>query len=421
MDGKLTIRQWVAIAFLLRLLVMPFTLQGDLLHVNKYPFFMAHGDWHVYERAASDGVNYYPPLALIFISAYQFLAQFLFPPFESFLRSIAESGSDSVISFDNLFFSLFLMKVPYLFFDGMLLSVGWKLLSNDEERRTFTVFWAVNPLAIYAPYMMGQIDLIPVFFTVLACDYSLQKGKENLACLSIAAGCLFKVFPIIFLPLVVLVAGRNLKDYLRLSLIAIVPVALVYGGFYWISGKAVFKIFLDVSYNFDASRNLQVVALRVVQAGIYALIAAHILFAVRKDIDYPLLVDYFLLIFLAVNGGIVVGFTHYWLWFLPFAVLFAIRQPRRRAVFYVLLTLIFLGGLRSRPAALGVFAPLNPEFFLSLPALQDVTGFLFDQGTYDSVIDLLTKAVLALAAVSILKNLYTTAHFNFDWRRIIAR
>ncbi|MBI4385148.1 MAG: hypothetical protein HY579_14110 [Nitrospinae bacterium] len=421
MDGKLTIRQWVAIAFLLRLLVMPFTLHGDLLHINKYPYFLSHGDWHVYEKAASDGVNYYPPLALIFISAYQFLAQFLFPPFESFLRSIAENGFDSVLSFDNLFFSLFLMKVPYLFFDGMLLSVGWKLLPNDEERRTFTVFWAVNPLAIYAPYMMGQIDLVPAFFTVLACYYSLQKGRGNLACLSIAGGCLFKVFPIIFLPLVVLVGGRNLKDYARLALVAIVPVALVYGGFYWISGKAVFKMFLDLSYNFDASQSLRILLLRVVQAGVYALVAVHILFARQGEIDCPLLIDYFLLIFLAVGGGLVLGVTQYWLWFIPFAILHAQRQPQRRAVFYVLLALIFLGGLRSRPAALGIFAPLNPEFFLSLPALQDATGFLFNQGTYDIVIDLATKAVLLSMAVVILKSLYGSAHFNFDWRRIIAR
>ena len=65
---------------------------------------------------------------------------------------------------------------------------------------------------------------------------------------------------------------------------------------------------------------------------------------------------------------------------------------------------IFIAGLKPRTATLGIFAPINPELFLSFPPLKDVTGFLLDQKTYELTIDLLYRGIIGIWALVILIN-----------------
>ena len=397
------------IGLLLRLAVMPFTMHGDMLHVYHYPHVLIHGNWHVYELAAEATVNYYPPLALLFFAGIQLLLRFLIPPFEVFTHVLLDGNPGLLFDSDHLFLSLFLMKVPYLAVEWLLIRTCWRMLPDEKEKRLFTIFWVVNPVVIYGTYMVGQFDLIPTFCVVLACYFCLREGKEHYACLAAATGCLFKIFPIIFLPVIVLIAGRSLKDYVRLLLYGIAPVIVLYYAFYLVSGDVVFKILSDLSYQTKISVDYKVLALRFFQAGVYGLVCIHIVFFTRDRLDYPVVAQYFLAIYLAVYWGMALGQTHYFLWFIPFFVLLLPQRPEWRKPFYVIVAIIFLAGLRARSACLGIFAPLNPEFFMSLPSLKDVTGFLFDQKVYDFTIKLLFKGLTAVMVVSILRNLYFPA------------
>ncbi len=388
---------------------MPFTVHGDMFHVYRVPHFLSHGEWSAYEIAAEKYLNYYPPFAMIFFAIVQVIFRLLFPGFEEFTHSLGFLTKKALYESEYLYLSLFLMKLPYLVFDCLIILICWKMMPNDKKKINFAVFWAVNPIAIYSAFMFGQFDIIPSFFVVLACYFSLQKGKEHYACLSIASGCLFKIFPIIFLPLVLLVSSRNVKDFARLSFYGIVPILFFYGGFYLVSGEAVIKLFSMISHSTGFSFDYKLLALRFCQAAVYFMVCFHILYFRRGHLNYTLLIQYFLVIYFAIYWGLYIAFTHYFIWFIPLIILYLQEHPEWKKPFYLLLLIIFLAGLKPRLGAIGAFAPINPELFLSFPSLKDVTAFLFDQKTYDLTIDLLFKGVTGLWVLTILKNLYKTS------------
>lgn len=414
MSEKFSLRQWLLIGLLIRLLVMPFTLHGDMLFVNSYPHFLAHGVWDAYGAGlVKNDVGYYPPLAMIFFALVQTFLGFIFPGFEEFLHSITYQSVDPLDS-KYLFLALFLMKLPYLAVEFSLVTICLRMIPDDKDKRTFMVFWAVNPVVIYGTYMVGHLDLIPAFFVALACYFSLRKGKEHWACLSLAVGGLFKVFPIVFLPVILCIASRGLKDFIRLSLYGVVPVAFIYGVFYLISGEAVFHIFTVLSHDFSASIDFGNLFLRLCQAGIYGLVCFHILFLRQTRLDYFSLAQYLLIVYFAVYWGHLLASTHRYIWFIPFFILLISQRPQWRKPFYFLLLIIFLAGLRSRKQALGIFAPINPEFFLSFPSLKDITWFVFGPKVYDVTVAVLFKIVTAIMTLALLKNLY------FPFRKHVA-
>lgn len=408
MPEGLSTKQWFLISILLRLLIIPLTFHGDILFVNRAPHLLAHGEWNAYEiflREYSD-YGYYPPLAMLLFGFCQFILTFLFSGYEAFLHSALTGFTTDVLSADHLFLSLFLMKIPYLVFDCWLIRICWKMLPEPKARRSFMVFWAVNPIVIYGTYMMGQYDLVSAFTVVLACFWAVQRGKEHWACLALAAGCLLKLMPVVFLPLVILMGSRNMKDAVRLSLYGTVPIVIFYGGFYLISGDAMLQLFSDLSYVANTSTDYRTIFLRVCQAMVYALVLHHIWFKSRNAVDYSLAGKYFLLVYIAVYWGVVPNQTYYFIGFIPFLILFVQERPEHRKTFYSLILIIFLLGLRSRSSFIGIFAPVNPEFFLSWPSLKDVTGFLFNQETYLKAMKYLYLGVTAFWVVSIFKNLY---------------
>ena len=407
-NGGFNIKQWLIISLLLRLIVMPFTAHGDVFFIYKFPHIFSHGEWDTYGIAAEQhNIFYYPPFTLIFFAVVQFIFGFLFPGFEEFTHALRFLETKAIYKSEYLYLSLFLMKLPYLFFDCLIVLTCWKMLPNDKSKLIFTVFWAVNPLVIYSTFMFGQFDLIPAFFVVLACYFSLQRGREQYACLSIASGCIFKLFPIVFLPVVLLTSCRNVRDFIRLSLYGVVPVLLFYGVFYLISGEAVLKLLFETSFLAKFSFELKIFFLRFCQASAYFLVCLHILSSSREQLNYILLIQYFMVIYLAISWGLPSYSTHYFMWFIPFFILYIQQRPEWKKPFYLLLLTIFLAGLKSRPSCIGIFAPVNPEFFLSFPSLKDVTGFVFDLKTYDMTIDLLYKGISGLLLLTIIKNLYT--------------
>ena len=334
MTEKLNARQWVLIGLLIRLAVMPFTLHGDMFFIHEAPHLLVHGEGNAYGVAtAKNNLGYYPPFTLIFFAFMQFVFRFVSPDYEEFLHKIG-SLEFAPLESEHLFLSLFMLKMPYLIFDFLILHFCWKMISTGQKRRIFAVFWSLNPLVIYGSYMAGQLDILPSFFVVLACYLCLQKGKGNWAALAIASGCLFKIFPIVFLPLVILIAGRNLKDYVRMAICGALPVILVYYMFYLISGDSVIKLLSRHSYNMRSAVDYKDLVIRFFQAGAYMLVCAHVLSFRQKRLDYEKLARCFLVVYLAVYWNLIIHWTHYLIWFTPFMILFVVESPERKRICY---------------------------------------------------------------------------------------
>ena len=181
----------------------------------------------------------------------------------------------------------------------------------------------------------------------------------------------------------------------------ILPIVAFYWVFYLISGKAVQENSILVYTEFSGF-----LIVRFLQAAVYGLVCFHILISRRELLNYPLLVQYFLIVYFAMYWGLRISSTHFLIWFIPFLICFILQYPQWKKAYYFLLLLIFLEGLRARNAFLGIFEPINPEFFMSFPSLMDVTGFLFDQEIYDMIIVSSFKGLTAVWVLFILKALY---------------
>lgn len=386
---------------------MPFTFHGDIVFLNRLPHLFSHGEWDAYGISVTKySAHYYPPFTLIFFAGFQFVFRVLFSGYESFVHAFGETGVKDLLDLDSIYLSLFLMKLPYLIFDGLLLWTSWQMLPDQENRRTFLVFWLVNPVVIYGTYMIGQFDLIPTYLVVLAVYLSLQQGKEHYASLSLAAGCLFKVFPLLFLPLVLVVASRGIRDGVRLALYGIVPVCLVYGLFFLLSGKAAFQLFSTFSGRLAVKTDAGFPWLRLFQASVYMFVCYCLFTLRRKPLNYNLLTNAFLAVSLAVAWGLLLSSTHYLIWMMPFMTLFAVMNPQWRKTYLLLLVVIFMAGLKARAESLGIFAPLNPQMFMSFPALQDIVGALLDPGLYARSVGIIFKTIATIITLSSLKSLY---------------
>jgi len=162
------------------------------------------------------GTNFftYPPLAYFILGFFGVI----FRPFLSFNWFDWFVGNYPYI-YSNLriFTVLLVFKLPYLIFD---LGVAFLLASffKEERKRNFAFFlWLLNPLSFYTSFMVGQFDIIPVFFTLFALKLAiLKRVKLAAVCLGLGGG--LKMFPLFFLPFLATL-GKNF--YERLKILAI--------------------------------------------------------------------------------------------------------------------------------------------------------------------------------------------------------
>jgi hypothetical protein len=97
----------------------------------------------------------------------------------------------------------FLSKVPLLVADvliGLIIYDIVKDLTDEKRARLSFILWFLNPLVIFVDSVHGQFDVLPALMTVLA--FCLFYKQSYLASgIAIGLGTLFKIYPILLVPL----------------------------------------------------------------------------------------------------------------------------------------------------------------------------------------------------------------------------
>ncbi len=413
MRHKLTITQWILIGVLIRFIVAPLTMHADIFFVYKFPHFLSHGQWNVYEIAEkSYNASYYPAITLFIFSFFDFIFSSLFSTYEAFVHSLSTTSYNIALNSPNIFSSVLLFKTPYFIFEALIFITGWKMIESDSAKKNFAFLMAINPLIIYSTYLFGQFDLLPAYFLFVAGFFALQKGREHLGSIALACGFMSKIFPIIFFPFYLLVAAQSIKNAIKLILYFIAPILVIYSVLYMINGDSIFFLLKKFSYNLNTTQSIKHLIIRLFQATTYGIICWHAFFVARKQISYLLLAKYFLAIYMAAHWGLSVHSTHYFIWHIPFFILLASFAPEWEKRMYILLAIVFLAGLRDRTSFIGLLAPLNPELFLSFPSLKDITGFLINKSTYDQVIAYIFNFYAGLIVYWIFKDIFSKQYKN---------
>ncbi len=202
--------------------IAPFFFHPDIKIIYYLSQFFSHGVFDIYQYIAANpdkallGPFVYPPLSYFVIGLIHPVVNLLAGPgFTPWLGM----GNDAV-DVAGIFRYLFLIKTPLIL---ALLATGWAL-SKISIRRNVLWTWFFNPVTVYVVGFMGQIDILPVMFTVFA--LILAKPRPFLAAVLLGLGGALKTYPLLFLPFLALLSTTNLKRSALIFIAGLVPYLL---------------------------------------------------------------------------------------------------------------------------------------------------------------------------------------------------
>ena len=373
-DIRKQIIRWTLIGLLLRLLLMPFSFHGsDVLFIYHAPFkFIAYGIWNPYIKTdLSNSGLYYAPVIFFTISFFLVIFQQFLPNLANLFSDYASffpGGGNTVHYADvllrhQLFRTLFIFKIPYLFFDfgaGVLLL---KILNVEEKKKLLAYkIWMLNPFILHSCYMLGQVDVIPAFL-LMAAIYTVYIKRKYWTMILLSLATMAKLFPVSLTPIAVLLLADTFRERVKLSLVFLASVIAIELPFYLSSINAITELFLARNNNIVLFRSFLSVAS-------YSAILGSLLFVKkegRMNLDFIILC--FTSVLLLLYAFYIVT-IRYFVFITPLLIYAAIKNKGfwiYNIIFFITLFLLRTGGNSQQG---GLFAALHPEFFSSLPILD---------------------------------------------------
>jgi hypothetical protein len=375
--------RWLLMGLAIRLALMPFATHPDLIGLTWFSSFIAFGSGNPYSAVPISQVLPYPPAFFFLDAAWLRLVRLFFPDLPAFIFGL-NPGSPTAQFFGSPYYLypyinelLAALKVPYLIFDistGIILS----LVVNENTKSDFLFrFWMLNPVAIFVSFIWGQMDIIPTFFVILAV-YLASRSKPGPAALSLGLGASFKLFPLMLLPILILGLGKSLVQRVRLAFWGVVPLLIVSIPF------VTTKAYTQNLFFSEAAGRITVATIQygswsgyvfAIFVALYTVIVLH--FSTSEEKQSAIWRSMFAILLCLYSFAV---FDVQWfLWVAPLAGV-AIASDRKFLWSYILMCICYLVyTFYWGTATAGVlFAPLNPSFFLSLPAPSDLIAGIMD-------------------------------------------
>ncbi len=387
------------LALAVRLCLMPITLHGDLIFIHYFPhFFSYHGVLDIYGYFGDHfikmvGTTYYQPLVYYAIGIFQWFLRPINPEFLSFMNLVHEraysgtsyelSGYLAFFSRHQIFWMIFLMKLPYLAAEIACWAIAPRLFSSQEEKGRVLKLFLWSPVIIFSSYVLGQYRIFSVLAMLLSI-FALQRGNKAFSGIMYAMVCLMENYAVLLLPFMALVIRGPLRERLRwwigaaLCLAAVlVPLFILSKGYVlgaYFSPRLLRAASARTIFNhFAGPVNL---ACKAIWGLSYAVIFIFLLKSVRRQ-DKPVvereLFIFVPLMLLMILYATSITSVHYLMWSLPFLIIVQIwREPWKPVLTWVFVALAFLFNLDGRAMNLALFLPLDPHVFSSAPSLHEV-------------------------------------------------
>ncbi len=401
--GNLKFWFLIGVAIGIRLLVMPITLHGDLLYIWSVPTLLVEGVTDPYtwvtsrypEIARSDWDVYYPPAAFVINGIWLGFLRL----FSSNLIPWLVQSREIIFSLDLLRFNLaaarlnlFILKVPYLIYEVLIIWGLVKLVGSNRRRKVITL-WLFSPVVIYSAYMMGQIDLLTATLVVWAAVAAVR-GRKLVSLTLLVIGTMAKVLPIVLIVPMAFLMGKSWKERVGLafySILIFIIFNLPFVGDLARLGIAYFPPIMpglaDLSWRPDA---LVMISKLLAAAGVLAWLGWKIIRSKQKIKPeiFPEIIGLVLLLFFsAYRGGL---FNHYVV-LTPFLILFWVKERCAVLKIMVFSGLLFLTHIYTRPLMGELFTPLGIGWLTDFPSTRELVAAWFK---YEHL-SLLTGAVLA--------------------------
>lgn len=376
----------LALAILIRLLIMPFYFHPDIKTYSYQVFHLKNGIFNIYQYIAEnkeklsvrDDFTYFP-LTYFFLGIYQIVISPLLG--SNFTNWISGASSQNIEEI-GVFRYLTLLKSLYLFLDIAIAFLLIKFFDNFEQKKKIFMIWLFNPFSLFLIYVYSGIDILPVLFMILGLLF-LSNKKIILSAFLLGIAAAFKGYTLLFLPFMMLI-GRNFKVRIQILLALLGPFMIVILPFLFttgfreqvlVSGLSSRLFYTGVNMGFGESLMITVVA-----------IAVMFFQALMNDKKLTEYWHYFLALLLILFSTI-----HYhiqWLlWIVPFLVILAVSSQRLGKVGFIWLILAFTIPLLydDKSMTVSLLSTISPLYNL-LPTPFAVVQKFYDPYTVQSVI-----------------------------------
>jgi hypothetical protein len=346
------------LALLLRLILIPFFYHRDIKSQNFHLQYFSQGQLNIYQYIHDhqkslpyqDTFNYLP-LTYLGLGSIQFVLKPLLPL--DFFTWVNDWGVNQD-NYPNLFYFLLILKVPYIVFDFGIAFLLYKMYGKK-----FLNFWLFNPFSFYFIYILGNFDVIPVFFSFLSFYYlNLKQEKKSFLFLVIATA--FKLYPLILLPFFLFKNYQNLKQIFINSIIFSLPLL------FSILPFAFCQPFWDSFFGSGLTQKIFEFNLFKIPVfpALYIGLFSFYLFSKTKTLEKYILIIFLLFI-------IFVNYHPQWLlWFFPF-ILKPIFSSKKNTFLFLIITslsLVYVFLINDQYLFWGHLIPINSNFiFLSTP------------------------------------------------------
>jgi hypothetical protein len=380
------LKQIFVFALIIRLIIAPIFYHPDIKSQHFHFQFLSKGVFNVYQYIADNKNHFpyrdtfnYPPLTYLSFGVEQIILKPFLP--SDFNTWINDWGGQQN-GYPNLFYFMLILKIPYIFFD---LCIGY-LLYKIYNQKTM-LYWLFNPFSLYLIYILGNFDIVPVFFSVLA-FFLLKKNQSNLAFVSLGIAFALKVYPLLIFPFLLFYKKSNIKIviknilfFLLPAIISVVPYIFNTAFLSSISGSGLTQKILEFKM-----LNIPVYPV------IYLVTLAYYFFSKNKKFEKT-----FLFLFLAFI--VFVDFHPQWLlWFLPFFISVVINSKRNISIFIIiiLISLAYVFLIDDRYLVWGHLMPVNQSFI----QLNNPYSIIFHKfNLIPEIIQKYIKYILAIVSV----------------------
>ncbi len=247
--------------------------------------------------------------------------------------------------------NMFFFKLPYLFFDIASLLILRKIIPVKNKNKILLQYF-LNPILIFAVYVFGRYETIPIFFILLMLFFN-KNGKWFLSALSFAMVLLSRTSLLILIPVIILTTGRSLFDKVKYITVALGPYIFIFlyklfflketGELKWVSGGHHLNFFFNMS--FDINYNEIIYLFFVVSSLLLLFIVAN---KWNKKLSWveqsTLYLIQMLIFFITANYH-----PQYLTWMLPFLFIFIAYNQNQ---YKLMIKLIFLISLALIPLLL---------------------------------------------------------------------
>ncbi len=378
------------LAILLRLLIMPFYFHPDIKTTYFQTSFLRQGVLDIYKYLDTNNHSIpfkedftYFPLTYFFLGGYQILVSpILGPNFYNWLNDASAYAPTQI----SVFKYLFVLKIPYLILDIMIAFLLMRFFTNPQDKKKIFIFWLFNPIWLLLIYVYSNLDIIPVFITLVS-FLLLSKNKLFLSSLLIGVAAGFKAYPLMFLPFMALYA-KNLKQVGIIFFSGLLTFILIIAPFWSISFKNQALISGLTTRIFQSS-----VSIGFGESLVFAIISFSALFfylLVNKERTWENTYKAILLELLFLFSFIHFHIT-WLLWLAPLLTLFLIYVKSLQKILLPVLSIAFLIPLFYQDQALsfGLLKVISPLYNL-LPMPFTITQYFYDpyivQSTLQSIL-----------------------------------